>query len=359
MTLLPYLDPQPDEPVRPAPRVYSAGASSREPGQGGEVSRIGGTGEGRRRRRAAIGGGGAWRRGGVLLALGLAAAPAAAQELTPRLYAPVPTGGHLVQLSFSRSTGGVLFDPSLPIDDANAAINTGSLLYGRTFGFFGRSANAVLILPYVWGDIDGFVEGEYRKVTRSGLADLRAQFTVNVLGGPALTPREFATHRPDTVLGLSVAVGGPTGQYDPAKLINIGSNRWSIKAEMGVSKTLGPWYLELYGGTWFFTDNGDFLGGSVREQNPIGTFQAHASYTFRPRLWLAADATYYAGGRTTVDGAARADLQANSRVGLTLALPVGRRSTVKVSWASGFTTRVGADFDTLGVAVQTVWFAKP
>jgi len=110
---------------------------------------------------------------------------------------------------------------------------------------------------------------------------------------------------------------------------------------------------------WMFSDNTDFFGGSVREQDPIGTFQAHLSYTFKPRLWLSADATFYTGGRTTVNGVARADLQRNSRLGVTLALPVGRCSALKVAWASGFTTRVGADFDSLGVAFQTVWFRRP
>jgi hypothetical protein len=295
----------------------------------------------------------------VLLALFLGLRAASAQELTPRAYAPNPTGGNIVVLGYGRSTGGVLFDPSLPFDDVNAAINSGSLLYGRTFGLFGRSANAAVALPYVWGEIDGFVEGEYRRITRSGLSDLRGQLTVNLLGGPALAPREFAARPPGTILGLSLAVVAPTGQYDPSKLINIGSNRWSLKPEMGVSKTWGRWYLELYGGVWVFSDNTDFFGGSVREQDPIGTFQAHVSYTFRLRLWLAANATFYTGGRTTLDGAAKADLQRNSRLGLTLALPVGRRSAVKVAWASGFTTRVGADFDSLGVAFQMVWFRRP
>ena len=298
-------------------------------------------------------------RSALVLALGLAAGAASAQELTPRVYAPAPTGGNIVVLSFGRSTGELLFDPSLPFDDVNAGINSGSLLYGRTFGFLGRSANAIVALPYVWGDISGFVEDEFRQITRSGLGDVRGQLTVNILGGPALLPREFAAARPDTILGLSLAVAAPTGQYDPSKLINIGSNRWSLRPQLGVSKTVGPWYLELYGGVWFFGTNTDFFGGSVREQDPIGSFQAHLSYTFKPHLWLAADATFYSGGRTTLDGRVNADVQSNSRLGVTLALPLGRRANLKVAWATGFTTRIGADFDTLGVALQTVWFGWP
>ncbi len=207
------------------------------------------------------------------------------------MYAPAPTGGNIVVLSFGRSTGELLFDPSLPFDDVNAGINSGSLLYGRTFGLFGRSANAIVSLPYVWGDISGFVEDEFRQITRSSLGDVRGQLTVNILGGPALTPREFAAARPDTILGLSLVVAAPTGQYDPSKLINIGSNRWSLRPQVGVSKTVGPWYLELYGGVWFFGTNTDFFGGSVREQDPIGSFQA-------PELHLQAPPV--AGGRRDV-----------------------------------------------------------
>ena len=296
---------------------------------------------------------------GVLLALILVAAGAAAQELTPRAYAPMPTGANVAMLAYGRSSGGVLFDPSLPVEDVHAVIHSSVVLYGHSFGLFGRSANAGFALPYAWGEMDGLLAGDYQRITRSGLADLRGQLTVNLLGGPALAPREFASHRPTTILGLSLAVAAPTGQYDPAKLINIGSNRWSFKPEMGFSRTQGRWYLELYGGVWIFGTNADYYGGAVREQDPLGTFQAHVSYTFKPRLWLAGDATFYTGGRTTVNGTVKADLQRNSRLGAALALPVGRRSALKVSWATGFTTRIGADFDTLGVAFQTVWYGRP
>ena len=81
------------------------------------------------------------RIGTLMVLLGTGATTAAAQELTPRFYAPAPTGGNIVVLSYGRSTGEVLFDPSLPFDDVNAAINSGALLYGHTFGLFGRSAN--------------------------------------------------------------------------------------------------------------------------------------------------------------------------------------------------------------------------
>jgi hypothetical protein len=249
----------------------------------------------------------------------------------------------------------VVFDAALPFRNVEAKINTTSLSYGRAFGLFGRSASGILALPYVWGSVQGEVGESFQRITRSGLADLRGRLAVNLIGGPALPPPEFARRRPATTLGVSFWVVGPTGQYDPAKLINLGSNRWSFKSELGLSHPHGPWAFELYAGAWAFTDNDDFYGGSRREQQPIGTLQGHVAYTFKPRMWLAADATFYAGGRSTVDGIENDDHQENSRLGLTLAVPIGRHNSIKVAWASGFTTRIGGSFDTLSVAWQYLW----
>jgi Putative MetA-pathway of phenol degradation len=291
----------------------------------------------------------------LVLLLPGAAAP---QELEPRAYAPNPTGANFVVVAYTRTDGAVLFDPSLPFTDVNAGLNSTLLFYGRTFGLHGRSANAGVAVPYAWGDIEGEVSEESRRIRRSGLGDARLKVSLNLVGAPALPPREFAKRRPRTSLGLSLAVVAPTGQYDPAKLINLGANRWAFKPELGLSVPAGRWVLELYGGAWLFTPNDDFFGSSRREQRPLGTGQAHLSYTFRPRLWIAGNATLYAGGRTTVDGLIRNDYQNNSRFGLTLALPVGRRHSIKLAWATGFATRVGGDFDTLTVAWQTLWFDR-
>jgi len=281
---------------------------------------------------------------------------ARAQELEPRAYAPNPTGANFVLMVYGHSTGDVVFDPSVPITNVEASVNTTALFYGRTFGLFGRSASAAVQLPYVWGNIEGDVFEERRNVYRSGLGDLRLRLTTNLVGGPALALRGFAQRRPRTTLGASVLVVAPTGQYDPAKLINVGTNRFALKGELGLSHPAGHWFIELYAGGWLFTDNPDFFGGSRREQNPLATFQTHVSYIFRPRLWLAGDATFYTGGSTSVDGIEKGDLQRNSRFGLTLAVPVKRRSALKVSWARGLTTRVGGDFDTLVVGYQFLWF---
>jgi hypothetical protein len=279
-----------------------------------------------------------------------------AQELEPRAYSPNPTGANFVLLVYGHTSGGVVFDPSVPFENVDARINTTALFYGRTFGLFGRSASAAIQLPYVWGTVVGDVFEERRSVYRSGLGDLRLRLTTNLLGGPALSPREFAKRKPATTLGASLLVTTPTGQYDPTKLINVGTNRWAFKPELGLSHPAGRFFLELYAGAWLFTENPDFFGGSQRSQSPLFALQSHVTYSFRPRVWLAGDATFYTGGQTTVDGVQKADLQRNTRLGLTLALPVTRRSGLKVSWARGVVTRIGGDFTTLAAGYQFLWF---
>lgn len=155
-----------------------------------------------------------------------------------------------------------------------------------------------------------------------------------------------------------VRLPSPTGQYYPEKLINIGGNRWAFKTELGLSQPVRKWAFEVYAGAWFFTTNSDFFGGGTRTQKPIEAFQAHVSYTFLPRLWLAASATYYTGGQTSLNGQPAADLQKNSRVSLTASVPIARRQSLKFFWARGATTSIGADFTTYSLSYQFLWFDR-
>jgi hypothetical protein len=278
-----------------------------------------------------------------------------AQELEPRAFSPNPTGVNYLVIGYSRSTGSVLFDPSVPVTDVDARFSAAVVGYGHTFGLFGRSANATLVTPYAWGSASGNVGDMRGAVSRSGVADATFELSVNVLGGPAVSTAEFSQRTPETTVGASLLVDIPVGQYDPSKLINIGTNRWAFRPQIGVSQPVGAWYLECFAGVWLFADNNDYWNGARQSQSPIASLQLHASYTFKPRLWLAVDATGYRGGQTTVDGVDKANLQANSRIGVTLSLPAGRGQSVKLAYSDGATTRVGASFRTLTLAWQYSW----
>lgn len=295
----------------------------------------------------------------ALLALGPAASPAAAQELEPRVYSPSPIGTNFAVAGLAYQRGEVLPDPTIPVTDIEAAGTTSTLAYLRTFGLLGRSASFSLGVPYVWLDASGNVGEQRRAVSRVGFGDPRLRMSVGLAGAPALTPAEFARREPGAMAGASLTVVPPLGEYDGSQLVNLGSNRWSFKPEIGASLPWGNAFAEAVAGVWLFTDNDDFFGGQRREQDPLWSFQLHAGYSFRPGLWLAADATYFTGGRSTVDGVRKRDMQSNSRYGLTLAYPLSASVSLKLAWATGLTTRIGGDFDTYAAYLQYRWIDAP
>jgi hypothetical protein len=178
---------------------------------------------------------------------------------------------------------------------------------------------------------------------------------MNLYGTPALTPQQFATYQEPWIVGMSLVVVPPTGQYDSARLVNVGLNRWAFKPEVGIRRATGRWTLEADFGAWLFTDNNDFFGGHVRSEEPIGSLQAHLIYTFRPRMWLAYDVNYYTGGRTTLDGKRNFDLQQNTLTGFTLALPITKRQSIKFTTSRQIRATIGGEFNTFGIGYQFVW----
>jgi hypothetical protein len=296
----------------------------------------------------------------TLCAVGLAVGglhSALAQQLEPRSYSSAPIGLNFLIASYQYSWGDVLLDPSIPVKNADAKVNAVVLGYGRVFAFWGQSGTAALVLPYAWISANGDVRGQAATVDRSGFGDLAMRVAVNLYGAPALSLKEFLDYRQDTIVGASLVVTAPTGQYDYTKLINVGTNRWSFKPELGISKALGQWILEGAAGVTFYTDNDQFFGNNVRQQDPLYSVQGHVSYSFSPSLWGALDATHYTGGRTTVNGALNNDLQQNWRWGGVLAQGLDIHNSVKLYFSSGLVARTGTAFTTVGVGWQYRWGA--
>ncbi len=200
---------------------------------------------------------------------------ASAQELEPGAYWPIPVGLNIATVVNSLNWGDLAFDPSAPIDEASATINTTAFAFTRAIAVAGRSTNLGVVLPVVGGHVEGLYLGEPAEVGRFGLGDPRVRFAMNLYGAPAMVPKAFAGYRQRMLIGVSITVAPPLGQYDSAKLINLGTNRWSFKPEVGISRARGKWVFEGMAGVWLFTDNTDFVGGRTREQDPIAAMQVH------------------------------------------------------------------------------------
>ena len=294
------------------------------------------------------------------LAAGLAAgAPplSHAQEMEPRSYSNTPVGLNFLIAGYAYTQGGVAFDTSLPLTNPDLTTSSAVLAYGRVLDLWGKSAKLNVILPYT--DLSGSADFAGQPVERnvSGFADPIFKLSVNLYGAPALSLKEFAGYEQDLILGASLRVTAPLGQYDDTRVVNLGANRWSFKPELGISKALGPWTLEATAAVTLFTDNEDFFGGNDRSQDPLYSLEGHVIYGASSGIWGSLDATYFTGGRTTLNGERGNDLQQNWRLGGTLAFPVDRHNSIKLYASSGVSARTGNDFDLVGIAWQHRWGA--
>ena len=210
-------------------------------------------------------------------------------------------------------------------------------------------------VPYTWLSGTADLDGQPVQRTVNGFANPAFRLSINLYGAPALTLKEFAGWEQDLIIGASLQVSAPWSQYDAGKAVNIGTNRWSFKPEVGISKAVGPWTLEMQAAATIYTDNDDFFGGRTRSQDPVYSLQGHLIYGFRSGIWASGDVTYFAGGRTTVDGVRKDDLVQNWRVGGTLAFPLDRANSIKLYGSSGVAARTGNNYDLIGVAWQYRW----
>jgi hypothetical protein len=280
------------------------------------------------------------------------------QELEPRAYSSAPTGFQFVVLAAGYSSGDLVFDPTLPIEDADASVSALALGWATTLNVLGRTSRLSVAVPFVDGKAQGLVNGLPAERLVTGIADTRVGFSWLFYGAPARTAVEFMkAERSPTVAGVSFTLGIPTGEYDEDRLINIGTNRFSLKSELGISHNLGKWTLEGAAAVSLFQDNDEWMVTSTRSQDPLYSVQAHIVRDFKRRLWLALDATYYWGGQAQVNGVDAGTDLSNSRIGATLSLPVGKTQSIKLNAASGVSTRTGTDFDSFGIAWQ--WAIPP
>jgi hypothetical protein len=284
-----------------------------------------------------------------------------AQDLDPRAYVWAPINGNFVNAGFAYSHGGVLTDPTLPFDNLIASLQTVNAGYARTFGLLGKTAQVFAAVPYTWAQASADLNGQRESLTRSGFSDMRMRASVLLLGAPATTLANFAKVKRKTILGVSLNVVLPTGQYFSDKLINLGANRWSFRPEIALSQPIGThWVMDLYTGLWLFTQNKKYYDGSnLRTQDPMGTIQGHLSYNINPKMWVAVDATFYVGGQSAVNGVNKNDRQSNSRIGATFLFPVLKRNSLKIAASTGAIVRSGADFNTVSIGWQRSWIRKP
>jgi hypothetical protein len=293
----------------------------------------------------------------ALIALCLLTGTVGAQELEPRRWSHLPTGINFAALGYAYTDGNIFLDPALLVEGAQAEIHSLGVGYVRTFGWLNRSARLDFKLPLSDGYWEGVIDGEPASTDRQGVGDPRLRFAMNLYGSPAQTVAEFQPNFSSTLVGAAVEVTVPVGEYYTDRLINLGSNRWVARPQLGVVHTAGKWTYEATASVWLFGDNDDYQApGRVLEQDPLYALQMHLIYTFRPGLWASLSGAYGFGAQTTVDGVRNRAEQRNVLWAASFGFPIDRRQGVKIAFQRGRTQQdTGVDYDRFILAYSLMW----
>jgi len=161
-------------------------------------------------------------------------------------------------------------------------------------------------------------------------------------------------------LGAAIRIRPPLGQYDNTKLLNLGANRWAVKLSLAGSYAFTRNFtLEAHTNVWVFSENFSFFIGNTLKQNPIITLQMHGIYSFKPGIWTAISMGRSFMGETVLNGVPKDDSRDSWRYGAVFSYNLNRQHALKLAFTSGLSTRYGADFTSVILAYQFMWFKNP
>ena len=281
-----------------------------------------------------------------------------AEELDPRRWAHLPIDTNFFGTGYAYTDANIAFDPVLKIVDGQMELHTWAAQYIRTFTLLEKSARVDLLQGYQEGRWSGLLDGVPTTVKRSGWSDTFLRFAINLYGAPPLQGKEYAAYRAatevETIVGAGLSVQLPTGEYLDDKLINLGTNRFTFRPQIGVVHTRGNWTVETTGIVALYSANNDFFNGMKLEQDPLYILNGHLIYTFRPGTWAGASAGYDYGGKSTVDGVSKDDRKQDRVWALSFGFPVSRHLGIKMAYINSHTqeaTGIDSEIYTIGASV--------
>jgi len=291
----------------------------------------------------------------ALILLALLPLSLSAQDLEPRTYNNLPMGQNFLGVGYGYSDGEINPSPSVPLRDIEITMKVVVAAYVRSLDFRGKAGK----VDALWGRAcqkgSGYVNEVLIRGDRCGTLDPSMRLTYLFYGAPSMDMQTFRNTPQSRVIGMSLQVNMPLGDYNNENLINTGSNRWTIKPEIGISNRWGAFSGEAAFAARFFTDNDNYAGNSTLKQDPLYQLQAHLVYDLPKGRWIAFDSNYFWGGRTEKYGVKGDDRQDNSRIGITFSTPLNAQNSIKLYAHRGLVSNIGNDSDTFGIVWQYRW----
>jgi hypothetical protein len=261
-----------------------------------------------------------------------------------------------LELDYAHARGDGSIDTSLKVAGAHLVLNEAAFFYTHNFSALGHLAWLKVGVPFA--SVDGSLVGTQGSSSRSvtGAGDSSLEFGALLKGGKALSAAQFASYEPATTLGLSLTVSVPSGEYEAARLVNLGAHRWSFKPEFAVSHPFGPeqrWEADGYINAYFFTDNTEYRGVEILRQEPLPGVEGHLSYSFTPSVWASADLRYSYRGDTVVDGLDQHDSQENLTAGAEASWSPNSRNSLCLVFAKALVYKNSPSYT--GVALKYIY----
>jgi hypothetical protein len=286
--------------------------------------------------------------------------PALAQELEIRRWNHLPIDRNFVTVNYGRTDGDIAFDPVLRIQGAVAEMDTWLLGYIRTFELFDKTARIEIRQAWQAGIWSGILDGKPTTISRDGLADTFARFAVNLVGAPPLTGKDFTNYRAatdvETIVGAALGVQVPTGEYMKDKLINLGTNRFTFRPQIGIHQQYYSWSFEVTGMAWIYTENSSFFNGNQLEQDPYYTIDGSIEYSFKSGVWASVGAGLGVGGRSILNGVKKDDRREDFGWSVSAGFPVTPSLGLKASYLEAdHWAEVGTVSRTISVGLVGTW----
>lgn len=295
-----------------------------------------------------------------IIMLSLIGVKSFAQDIEPRRWTLLPQGIHVIGAGYGYTNGEIFFDPLLQVEDATVDVNSFVVQYIHPFKIGNRLARLDVLLPYSTARWKGLLAGVPTTVKRNGFADPRFRISLNIVGPPPMGPKEMqeylVSHPVHTIVGVSIAVTLPLGQYFEDKLLNIGQNRFVFRPQLGMIHNWRNWSYELTGSVFLYTRNHDFFNGDTRKQDPVYALQTHLIRRFKNRTWVALSAGYGLGGQSIVNKNPNRDERGDILGAVSFGFPLMKKQAIKLVYVRSQTLKsIGADTNTIVLGWSAVY----
>jgi hypothetical protein len=221
----------------------------------------------------------------------------------PRVHGPTPIRVNGVLLNGSAlQDANRTFDPSLirPLRFDTEILN---LTYVGTRAIKDRHMMFMGVLRGGQATRQDFLTDGREVRSSSGLADPYVAASINLFGLPPLDRDAFAGFKPGLKVNFLLGVTLPVGEYDVRNVVNLGSNRWTVRLGLPITQPFIGFgglagTLELIPGVLLFTENKD----RNLEQDPLFTLEGHVTQNFSKWTWGSLGMLYSRGGKMTISG---------------------------------------------------------